>query len=278
MRLAPGIPEPYIVFDGTFTHPRLDHPECVVAGPDGALWCGGERGQIFRIERERIDEVASTGGFTLGLALDARGILYICDLAAPGIWKLDTTSGRLERFDEHIEGHELLSPNFPLLLPDGSLLVSDSGRAHEPRPGLIRFEAGGGEGRVWHQRPLNFANGLALSRDGRTVYVAETWSNRILRVDIDEQCAPLGDLRPFAELVGYLPDGLAVNDDGVLYVGSYEPSAILRIHGGGRVELVAHDESAHVLCHPTNVTFRGTELVASNLGRWHLTGFELGQG
>lgn len=246
-----------------------------MAAPDGVLWCGGERGQIFRIEGERIDEVASTGGFTLGLALDSRGILYICDLAAPGVWRLNMASGRLERFDAHIEGHELLSPNFPLLLPDGSLLVSDSGRANEPRPGLIRIEAGNGEGHIWHQQPLNFANGLALSPDGRTVYVAETWSNRILRVDIDAQSAPLGDARPFADLAGYLPDGLTVDDDGVLYVGSYEPSAILRIHEGGQVELVVHDESAHILCHPTNVTFRPTELVAANLGRWHLTGFEL---
>jgi hypothetical protein len=61
----------------------------------------------------------------------------------------------------------------------------------------------------------------------------------------------------------------------VRYAGAYEPSAVLRIPGPGRFEVFAHDETAHLLCHPTNLAFRGRELVVANLGRWHLTGFDL---
>jgi len=275
VRLGKGIPEPHIVFEGTFSSPRLDHPECVVAGPDGTLWCGGEAGQIFRIQGTEIEQVASTGGFTLGLALAEDGQLYICDLAAACVWRMDTATGALDRFGESVEGHDLLSPNYPLLLPNGDVLVSDSGIAHQPRPGLVRFPSNGGTGTLWLDEPLNFANGLALNQDKSAVYVAETWSSRVLVVDLDG-ASPAGSPRPYAELHGYLPDGLAFDGNGVLYVGCYEPSAILRIPQAGEVELVAHDETAHVLCHPTNLTFRGSELVSSNLGRWHLTGIDLG--
>jgi sugar lactone lactonase YvrE len=78
-----------------------------------------------------------------------------------------------------------------------------------------------------------------------------------------------------AELPGTVPDGLAFGPDGLLYVGCYEPSQILRIGRDGSVEVVAHDPTAHLLCHPTNLAFRGDGmLIAANLGRWHLTAVE----
>jgi len=48
----------------------LDHPECVAAHPDCSVWCGGEEGQIYRIDPSGADveEVARTGGFVLGIA------------------------------------------------------------------------------------------------------------------------------------------------------------------------------------------------------------------
>ena len=100
---APGLhPETRVWFDGTLTEPRLDHPECVAVHPDGSLWCGGERGQIFRLDPDGglLREVASTGGFSLGLAFDAQERLYICDLKAACVFRLDTQTGRLERFAE----------------------------------------------------------------------------------------------------------------------------------------------------------------------------------
>jgi gluconolactonase len=40
------------------------------------------------------------------------------------------------------------------------------------------------------------------------------------------------------------------------------------------VSVFARDATAHMLCHPTNVAFRGSELIVANLGRWHLTVIE----
>ncbi len=275
MKLGAGVPEPFVLFDGTFSSPRLDHAECVVAGSGGDLWCGGEGGQIYRINGHDIEQRASTGGFILGLAFDGQKTLYACDLAAACVWALDTESGALDVFADGVPGHRIIAPNFPLLLPDGSLLVSDSGNAHEPRAGILRFDASG-TGEVWHDQPLDFANGLARSRDGSVLFVVESWASRILAIDLDEHHRPAGPFRPHVDLPGCIPDGIAVGPDDALYVGCYEPSAVLRVPGPGDVELVAHDTFAHTLCHPTNVTFRGRLLIAANLGRWHLTGIDIG--
>jgi hypothetical protein len=49
----------------------------------------------------------------------------------------------------------------------------------------------------------------------------------------------------------------------------------LRIDRDGSVQCVLADPEAHLLCHPTNIAFRGSTLFAANLGRWHITEMEL---
>ena len=79
-----------------------------------------------------------------------------------------------------------------------------------------------------------------------------------------------------AELPGSFPDGLALDVEGNVYVGCYEPSRVLRIAPSGEVETLYHDVTAHTLAHPTNLAFRGSTMLTSNLGRWHLTRLEVG--
>jgi sugar lactone lactonase YvrE len=245
----------------------------VAVADDGALWCGGENGQIYRIEGDAIELIATTGGFNLGLSFSGDS-LFVCDLVRPAVWKFDLHSKQLDVFATGTDDHRLLTPNFPLSLPDGSVLVSDSGRVREPRVGLLRFLPDG-TGDVWHRQPINFANGLALSLDRRSVYIAESWSFRILVADVDENFDAVGPLRVFTEIPGYMPDGLTVGPNGDLFVGCYEPSAILRIAPDGTFSVFAHDPTAHLMCHPTGVAIDGDKLVVANLGRWHLTEYPL---
>ena len=39
-----------VFFDGIFTIPQLNHPEGIAIDTQGNIWCGGERGEVFRIE------------------------------------------------------------------------------------------------------------------------------------------------------------------------------------------------------------------------------------
>ena len=61
----------------------LDHPECIAVHPDGSLWAGGEAGQIYKITEEgkKIEEVANTRGFILGIAFSPGAEwMAICDI------------------------------------------------------------------------------------------------------------------------------------------------------------------------------------------------------
>ncbi|WP_157574377.1 hypothetical protein [Jiangella muralis] len=74
---------------------------------------------------------------------------------------------------------------------------------------------------------------------------------------------------------GAVPDGLASGPDGRLYAGCNEPSKVLRFDISAKaVETVLDDPIAHLLCHPADIAFRGDDLFAANLGRWHVTVIE----
>ncbi len=100
-----------VFFDGTFSTPRLQHPEGVAIGPDGWIWCGSENGQILRIapDASAIEEVVSTGGFTLGLAFDGDRALFACDLKSAAVFRLDLATRELARFTPARHPHPELS-------------------------------------------------------------------------------------------------------------------------------------------------------------------------
>ena len=265
-----------VFFDGTVTDPQLDHPEGVAVAPDGSVWCGGERGQIFRVDPDgtSIAEVASTGGFCLGLAFGPGGDLFVCDLKHAAVFRVDTRGGRVERFADGAAGRPLRIPNYPAFDADGRLYVSDSHQFDRPGPGVFRFDRDG-RSELWYGADVTFANGLALSPDGRHLYVAETFANRVSRIPVRDD-GSAGEREEVTVTPGAWPDGLAFDVDGNLYVGCYEPSQVLRVDPRGRVEVLFRELSAHLLAHPTNLAFRGTTMFTANLGRWHLTRLEVG--
>lgn len=265
-----------VLVDGALTEPRLSHPEGVAVDADGNIWCGGELGQIYRITADgsHREVVASTGGFCLGMAFDTHGDLFVCDQKYASVFRLDTASGALSVFADGVHGHRFRTPNFPAFHADGRLFVSDSGEMGVTGPGILAFEPDG-SGELWHPGPFDFANGLAFNPDGTLLYVVETFSNLISAIDVRAD-GSAGEKAEFVTLPGSYPDGLAVAEDGTLIVGCYQPSHILAVDHAKQVHVLGADVSAHMLAHPTNIAFHGTDLISANLGRWHLTRLEVG--
>jgi gluconolactonase len=265
-----------VFFDGTLTDPQLDHPEGVAVHPDGSVWCGGERGQIFRLNAAgtSIEEVASTDGFALGMAFDRSAEhLFVCDLKHAAVYRVETTSGRVDRFTDGAPERSFRIPNFPAFDAHGRLYVSDSYGFGQRGPGVFRVDPDG-RTELWFDRDVTFANGIAIAPDGSWLYVAETFASNLFRIEIRDD-GTAGARQEVATLPGSLPDGLAFDVEGNLYIGCYEPSQVLRIDPTGAIEVLWRDVTAHTLAHPTNLAFRGTTMFTSNLGRWHLTRLEV---
>ena len=118
---------------------------------------------------------------------------------------------------------------------------------------------------------MTFANGMALAPSGDALFVCETFARRIARIAIDGGGAAAG-VSVFAGDLPGLPDGIAFDAGGSLFVGCYEPSRILRIApDGGTTDVYIEDPTAHLFAHPTNIAFDGGALFTANLGRWHIT-------
>ena len=264
-------PAARVFYDGLLAKPRLAHPEGIAIAPDGAIWCGTENGEFIRIAPDGSGSacMGETGGFLLGLCFDAAGCVYACDFIKACIWRLNPRDGTLICF---ATGPKI--PNYPVVdLARNCLYVSDSGGFGLVGPGIWRFDLSTGEGGLWCDHHFTFANGMALAPDGASLMVVETFASRVCRVVIGED-GSAGAVTPVVDGIERLPDGLAFDRAGNLFISCYEPSRVYRLDNSGTLSIFLDDPSAHLMCHPTNIAFRGTTLFTANLGRWHVTAID----
>jgi gluconolactonase len=258
----------------------LDHPEGLAVHPDGSVWAGGEAGQVYRIspDGKEVREVANTGGFNLGIAFSPGAQwLAICDLGNKCIWKLALPSMELSVFARGAEDHQFNIPNYAVFDKQGNLYVSESGAFREIMGKILKFR-NDGAGQVWHNGPFDFANGMALAPDASYLYIVSSFLPGVERVAILPD-GRAGDREVYCTLPRTVPDGLAFDEGGNLYVSCYTPNAIYRVQPDRTSSVFIDNWDAHTLSNPTNIAFGGPnfdQLFTSNLGRWHITRIDAG--
>ena len=246
-------------------------------GRDGALYAGGEAGQVYRIspDGKKFEVIANTGGFCLGITLDQQENIYICDAGRHAVLKV-TPQGQVSTLATSVAGRKLINPNFSVFDSAGNLYFSDSGEWKQANGVVYRLRPDG-SGELFAAGPFHFANGLALDREERFLYVVESNMDRVLRIEIRSD-GPASNPEVFADGLARVPDGLAFDAEGNLYVTTYASNCIYRVTPSRQVQLLCQDVENLLLCQPTNCAFGGLDfdrLYVSNLGRDHISVLDL---
>jgi sugar lactone lactonase YvrE len=80
-----------------------------------------------------------------------------------------------------------------------------------------------------------FPNGCAITADGRTLIVAETFANQLSAFEILDD-GSLGSQRVYASTGAYMADGIALDAEGGVWVGTVAEAFVRVLPGEGIVE------------------------------------------
>jgi gluconolactonase len=267
----------------------LRFPEGPVAMPDGSvILVEIERGTLSRVTPDgRIEVVADIGDGPNGAALGPNETMYVCnnggfewmrsgtqlrsggqslDYVGGRIETVDLKTGKVERLYDRCGDHFLKGPNDIVFDQDGGFWFTDLGK-RRPREidfgGVYWARADGSEIReVIHG--MMTPNGIGLSPDGKTLYVAETMTGRLWSWEITGP----GELRkrPWPAIYGATLvagvggqirfDSLAVTAAGNICLAALDSCTVVEIASDGVP--VRHHPMPDLLV--TNLCFGGTEM------------------
>jgi sugar lactone lactonase YvrE len=221
-------------------------PEHIALGPDGKLYAALTSGNILRMNLDggQREVFANTGGRVLGFAFDSAGRLIAAD-AAKGLLAITPDRQVKVLTDQVAAGDPIRYADAVIVAPDGIIYFTDASARFSPVQWGGTFEASvldileqSATGRVLAYDPasgrtrvvahgLSFANGIALSADGRSVFVNETGRYRIWKIDVHADNVDVRTRAPEARVLldnlpGY-PDNLMRGRDGRIWVGLAKP-------------------------------------------------------
>lgn len=128
--------------------------------------------------------------------------------------------------------------NEMILLPGGDLVVGEYGfdlRRESPRPGNLYRVDGQGRANTFFEE-LAFPNGMVLSADHRSLFVAETMGQRITRLTLSGDGQSVVSRRPLIEFEKGGPDGLAVDEEDRIWAAMIGQPSLVRITHDGRID------------------------------------------
>ena len=206
--------------------------EGIVFSSDGTAYVSDVTGgSVYRFSPDSEPETWATAGAPNGHKILGDGTHVIAEMSDGALIRFDTSGSPVEPSISTSEGNPLISPN-DIAFDGEGFYFTDPGD----------FAAGEASGRVHYSGPdfdpwtvasdLALPNGVVLSPNGGTLYVAESLTNRIIAIQIltrgllgrQQVLIDLSsEVAPFEE--GLL-DGITVDENGNLYVA---------VHGDGRI-------------------------------------------
>ena len=169
-----------------------------------------------------VSEIGSRPGGTAGNAYDDKGNLYTCEFRERRITRT-AKNGKVDVIAGRFEGKRFNAPNDVVVRRDGNVYFTDPafGNQEDTREldfnGVFRVTPRGQVEVVakWKTRP----NGLALSPNGRTLYVSDSDAQSIHAFDLDRAGAASNDRVVVSKIPG-VPAGLRTDEMGNIYVAA----------------------------------------------------------
>ena len=171
---------------------------------EGPVWVRQGYLLFSDFEQSRIFRLTPPGEVTLyldrtgaanGNSMDAQGHLYSCERDGRRVVRRDA-AGNLVVVADRWEGRKLNSPNDIVVRRDGHIYFTDPASAAVKEPQELGFNG------VYHVAPsgaisliaksIERPNGVALSTDGRILYVADSSARTISAFDLDERGSASG--------------------------------------------------------------------------------------
>jgi gluconolactonase len=154
-----------------------------------------------------------------GNSMDVQGRLYSCERDGRRVVRMEK-DGKLTVIASEFQGKRLNDPNDIVVRRDGQVYFSDPA----PKDTLETLTLGFAG--VYHVTPqgkislitkMLRPNGVALTPDGRTLYVADTIEKKIMAYDLDAEGNASRE-RVFISGIDGGPDGLRVATNGNIYI------------------------------------------------------------
>jgi gluconolactonase len=294
----------------------LRFPEGPIAMADGSvILVEIERRTLSRVSADgQISIIAECGGGPNGAAIGPDGRVYVCnnggfqwiqqgpflragdglapDYVGGSIQAVDIASGSVETLYTECNGEPLKGPNDIVFDAQGGFYFTDLGkrRGRSIDRGAVYYAQPDGSSISEIAHPIDTPNGIGLSADERTLYVAETSGARMWAFDIERP----GKLAPgphafwpgrlLYKFSGYERlDSLAVDSEGNVVVATLGTSCVTAISPQGVVRARVPVPEFDLMV--TNVCFGGPDLrtayiTSAGLGRlyavqWHCPGLPL---
>jgi sugar lactone lactonase YvrE len=256
----------------------LDHPEGVSVDASGAVWAGGQSGQLYAVDvaARSHEQVLSTGGSILGLCLDGQGDVYACDVNLRAVVRARPRTGEWQVLSHGNADHGFRCPNFPVLDDEGNLYVTDSG-LFDHNDGWIAKITPDGTTLTWCDESTGFPNGAVLANDGTSLVVIESTTPALVRIPIRGD-GSAGGREVIAPLTDLAPDGVLALQEGGFLVFCYRPDRVVHVTADGELSTVLDDPRGVLLNTPTNGVLTGPErrtLVLASLGAHTLKQIEV---
>jgi gluconolactonase len=178
--------------------------------------------RLMKVGSAGVSVVREKSNGAYGNALDSQGRLYTCESRTRRVIRMDQ-KGRVQVLADQWEGKRLNAPNDIVVRKDGHVYFTDPAFGSQQDTRELDFYG------VYHITPKGEVslvakssgrpNGIAVSANGRILYVTNSDDRTVMAYDLDRQGNASNERVLVRDIPG-VPGGIRVDEKGNLYVAA----------------------------------------------------------